>query len=75
MIDKLMQFRKQQQKRLKLNSNLNPGDVTSVNLTVLKGGSQTNTVPSELSATFDIHLAVDVDHGEFDKQVSFRLLP
>lgn len=75
MIDKLMQFRKQEKQKLEDKSILESGEVTSVNLTVLKGGSQTNTVPAEMSATFDIRLAIDVNHDEFDKQVSFRQSP
>lgn len=69
MIDKLMRFRKQESQKLKDNSKLNVGDVTTVNLTMLKGGLQSNVVPAELSATFDIRLAIDVDHDAFDKQV------
>jgi len=37
------------------------GEVTSVNMTMLDGGCQLNVVPPELSAGFDVRLAVDTD--------------
>lgn len=43
------------------------GDVTTLNLTVIEGGVQTNVVPPEMSVGFDIRLALDVDHGEFQR--------
>lgn len=45
------------------------GNVTSINLTILKGGIQTNVIPAEMSATFDIRLSVNVDLDEFKEQV------
>lgn len=64
-----MEFRKQESQKLKDNPKLMMGDVTAVNLTMLKGGLQSNVVPAELSVTFDIRLAIDVDIDAFDKQV------
>lgn len=69
MLNKFMDFRKQEMNRLKSNPQLKMGDVTAVNLTMLKGGLQTNIVPSEMRITFDIRLAIDVDHDEFEKQI------
>lgn len=43
------------------NSDLKLGDVITINLTMINGGHQLNVVPSELSVTFDIRLAIDVD--------------
>lgn len=68
-IDKMMDFRAQQVERLKNNPELTIGDVTTANLTILKGGVQSNVVPSSLSAFFDVRLAVDVDHDEFENMV------
>lgn len=43
------------------------GDVTTVNLTVISGGVQTNVVPPEMTVGFDIRLALDVDHVAFER--------
>ena len=36
---------------------------------MMKGGMQENVVPAEMSLTFDIRLAIDVDHDAFEQQV------
>lgn len=69
MINKFMEFRKKEMQKLKDNPKLTMGDVTAVNLTMITGGVQPNVVPSEMRITFDIRLAIDVDHDAFDKQV------
>lgn len=69
MINKFMEFRKNEMDKLKNNPNLKMGDVTAVNLTMIEGGTQTNVVPPEMRVTFDIRVAIDVDHDAFDRQV------
>lgn len=44
-------------------------NVTSINLTVIKGGSEGNVVPAEMSAIFDVRLAIYADHQAFEKMV------
>lgn len=44
-------------------------NVTSINLTVIKGGLEGNIVPAEMSAIYDIRLAVNADHQAFEKMV------
>lgn len=68
-LDRIMDYRAQQVELLKNNPDFSIGDVTTVNLCILKGGVQTNVVPPELSAIFDVRLAVDVDHDAFEKMV------
>ncbi|XP_049529285.1 aminoacylase-1A-like [Anopheles darlingi] len=68
-IDKLMRFREQEVKRLENNPDFTIGDVTTVNLTIMKGGVQENVVPPELTVCFDIRLAVNVNHLEFENQL------
>ncbi|PSN38838.1 Aminoacylase-1 [Blattella germanica] len=68
-IDRFMDFREQEKKKLQSNPNLTVGDVTTVNLTQLKGGVQSNVVPPELVVVFDVRLAVTVDHAEFEAMV------
>lgn len=69
MLDKMMQLRQREAQRLKDNPKLTPGDITTVNLTMLEGGLQSNVVPSEMRITFDLRLAIDVDHDAFEEQV------
>ena len=45
------------------------GNVTSINLTMLKGGVANNVIPAELSVTFDIRVQINDDVDEFEKRV------
>jgi aminoacylase len=45
------------------------GDVTTVNLTILKGGQQFNVVPPEAEAGFDIRIAPTVDLDAFRRRL------
>nr|XP_045582467.1 aminoacylase-1-like [Procambarus clarkii] len=64
-INSFLGYREEQLQKLKNNSNLKLGDVTTINLTVLKGGVQTNVVPAELYAEFDVRIcASDIDTFE-----------
>ncbi|KZC08889.1 PREDICTED: aminoacylase-1-like [Dufourea novaeangliae] len=67
-IDRFMDLRTKEKKKM-ANPKLLPGDVTSINLTQLKGGIQTNVVPTTLSAVFDIRLDPSVDHDEFEAMI------
>lgn len=69
-IDRCMDYRAEQVQILKENAELSVGDVTTVNLTILRGGVQVNVVPTTLSAHFDVRLSVNVDHDEFEKMVN-----
>lgn len=55
-----MNWREFEKTKLK-NSNLRQGDVSTINLTMINGGCQSNVVPSELSVTFDVRLAIEID--------------
>lgn len=66
-INKFLDFRAQEEKRMK-DGGLKLGDVTTVNLTILSGGVQTNVVPAELSATFDVRIPPTVDLVKFEEQ-------
>jgi aminoacylase len=69
-IERFMDFREQEKKKLDSDPSLTVGDVTTVNLTQLKGGVQANVVPPELVVVFDVRLAVTVDHAEFEDMVN-----
>ncbi|XP_013187319.1 aminoacylase-1 [Amyelois transitella] len=68
-IDKFMDLREEQKKILESDPKLTIGDVTTINLTQIYGGVQSNVVPEKLTAVFDIRLAVTVDHAEFENRV------
>ncbi|XP_069950187.1 aminoacylase-1B-like isoform X1 [Cherax quadricarinatus] len=55
-INSFLGYRDQQEQKLKDNPQLDLGDVTTVNLTYLKGGVLVNVVPAELSVAFDIRI-------------------
>lgn len=70
-LDRMMDYRDEQVKKLQNNPEFTVGDVTTVNLTIITGGVQSNVVPSKLTALFDCRLALDVDHDELENTVSF----
>ncbi|XP_017082672.1 aminoacylase-1A isoform X2 [Drosophila eugracilis] len=69
-LEKMMKFRETQVKLLANDSSLSPGDVTTLNLTQLKGGTQSNVVPPLLEAIFDIRIAVTQDADALEKRIS-----
>ncbi|XP_053612517.1 aminoacylase-1-like [Plodia interpunctella] len=68
-IDKFMDLREEQKRILENDPTLYIGDVTTINLTQIYGGVQSNVVPEKLTAVFDIRLAVTVDHTEFENRI------
>lgn len=68
-INSFMKFRDSEQQRLKDNPDLSLGDVTTCNLTMLKGGVQFNVVPAELSVGFDVRIAPTVDVVKFEAMI------
>lgn len=66
---RLYEFRKTQVEKLESDPNLEEGDVSCVNLTILNGGVQSNVIPITFSATFDMRLVPDMDLKAFEKQV------
>ncbi|KAF4524215.1 hypothetical protein B566_EDAN013335 [Ephemera danica] len=69
-IDRFMDFRRSELTKLEQDAKLTIGDVTTVNLTMVQGGIQGNVVPPELSATFDIRIATDVDLVQFKEMLA-----
>ncbi|XP_017492783.1 PREDICTED: aminoacylase-1-like [Rhagoletis zephyria] len=68
-LNKLMEFRQHEVERLESDSALSIGDVTTINLTSINGGVQSNVVPPTLEAVFDMRLALNVDHDDYEKQL------
>lgn len=67
---KFAEFRAKEVNRLDSTPEFTIGDVTTVNLTILKGGVQANVVPPEMTIIYDIRLANDVSHVDFEAMVS-----
>lgn len=68
-LNKFQEFRAGEVKKLESNAALTIGDVTTVNLTILEGGVQTNVVPNLMKLSFDVRLAIDVAHSDFEDMV------
>lgn len=71
-LNKMTEFRSREAKKLEENPNLTIGDVTTVNLTMLEGGVQSNVVPPVMSITFDVRIAIDRPQDEFEAML-YRL--
>lgn len=69
MINSFLSFRDQEERRLTENPDLQLGDVTTVNLTMLEGGVQFNVVPAQLSVGFDIRFPPTVDPADLESMV------
>ncbi|CAD5119748.1 DgyrCDS8343 [Dimorphilus gyrociliatus] len=68
-IDSFMNFRDEEEKRLKSDKNLTLGDVTTVNLTILEGGVQQNVVPAQLNAKFDVRITPHLSHDKVREMI------
>lgn len=68
LLNKLYELREIEAKKYAESKNFE--NITSINLTIMKGGIQTNVIPPVLSATFDMRLAINLDHDEFEQQVN-----
>lgn len=68
-VDKMNEYRKEEAR--KLNELKYPyGNVTSINLTIIKGGVQRNVIPAEMSAIFDMRISVNTDIDTFEQQLN-----
>lgn len=65
-LDQVFDYRATQVAKLNSNPELTIGDVTTVNLTMIEGGVQSNVVPPDFTIMTDVRLAVDVNHDEFE---------
>ncbi|ESO83653.1 hypothetical protein LOTGIDRAFT_197114 [Lottia gigantea] len=68
-VNKFLDLRAEQEKRLESDPNLRLGDVTSVNLTMVEGGVQVNVVPAEMTACFDVRIPPTVNLVEFEAKI------
>lgn len=56
-------------RKLENNPELTIGDVTTVNVTMVNGGAQSNVLPPEISVMTDFRLSIDIDHEAFEAMV------
>ena len=68
-INKLLEFRAEQKKKLESNSELTLGDVTTVNLTMMEGGVQVNVVPDKFVLNFDIRITPTTNIKQFEEML------
>jgi aminoacylase len=59
LLDRFIDYRNTQVKRLSDHPELTVGDVTTVNITMLDGGKQSNVIPPEFKVTVDMRLSLD----------------
>ena len=71
-VSKLTEFRAQQKKKMD-ELNLPEGNVTSINLTKLRGGVANNVIPAELNATFDLRVSANTNTSDLEQMVSVTL--
>lgn len=64
-----MLFRASQVKRLEQDPKLETADVTTINLTKLNGGIQSNIVPPLIEATFDMRVSISENLVALEKQI------
>lgn len=68
-VNKFMEFRTNELRKL-TEQNYPYENVTAINLTIMKGGLKTNVVPPEMSAYFDMRLALNADWNEYEQRVN-----
>lgn len=71
MIKKFMEFRDEEIKKMENDSNLELGDVTTVNMTILNGDNRPSANGTPFKAVFDIRISVTLDTEKFEKQVIY----
>jgi aminoacylase len=71
MINKLLGLREAERQRLESNPDFTLGDVTTVNLTIMEGGVQTNVVPDKFKLTFDIRITPTTNVAQFEAQLRY----
>lgn len=69
LLRKMMEFRQEEADKLKNDTNLTIGDVTTVNLTQIHGGVQSNVVPSMIVAVFDIRVSINIEQADLLKKL------
>lgn len=70
LLNKFSEYRETQVAKLKSNPNFVNANVTTVNLTMLKGGVQSNVIPPQFTVVFDVRLSIDENHENFEAMIN-----
>lgn len=73
-INKMMNYRAEQLNSLNDKPDFSRSDITTLNLTVMKGGVQSNVVPPSFEFCFDVRISINTDHIALEEQVVFEYL-
>ncbi|KAG9333845.1 hypothetical protein JZ751_009995 [Albula glossodonta] len=68
-IDSFLDFREKEKHRLNTSECLTLGDVTTVNMTMVKGGVAYNVIPAEMDVSFDMRIPPTVNLKAFEEQI------
>lgn len=69
-MDQIYDYRRSQEVLLEENPDFLLGDVTSINVTKMKGGKQRNVLPPSFELTVDIRLAITEDLVKFEEKLN-----
>uniref|UniRef100_A0A8C2L8D5 N-acyl-aliphatic-L-amino acid amidohydrolase n=1 Tax=Cyprinus carpio TaxID=7962 RepID=A0A8C2L8D5_CYPCA len=67
-INSFLEFREKEKHRLNTSECLTLGDVTTVNMTMVKGGVAYNVVPAEMDVSFDLRIP-PTDNLQFEEKI------
>uniref|UniRef100_A0A8D3ECM9 N-acyl-aliphatic-L-amino acid amidohydrolase n=1 Tax=Scophthalmus maximus TaxID=52904 RepID=A0A8D3ECM9_SCOMX len=68
-INSFLDFREKEKHRLNTSECFTLGDVTTVNMTMVKGGVAYNVIPAEMDVSFDLRIPPTVNLQEFEGQI------
>uniref|UniRef100_A0A8C2L3V6 N-acyl-aliphatic-L-amino acid amidohydrolase n=1 Tax=Cyprinus carpio TaxID=7962 RepID=A0A8C2L3V6_CYPCA len=68
-INSFLEFREKEKHRLNTSECLTLGDVTTVNMTMVKGGVAYNVVPAEMDVSFDLRIPPTDNLQEFEEKI------
>ncbi|MCJ8744176.1 hypothetical protein PDJAM_G00115420 [Pangasius djambal] len=68
-INLFLEFRERERQRLNTSECFTLGDVTTVNMTMVRGGVAYNVIPAEMDVSFDIRIPPTVNLQEFEEQI------
>lgn len=68
-INSFLEFREKEKQRLNTSECFTLGDVTTINMTMVKGGVAYNVVPAEMDVSFDLRIPPTVNLQEFEEQI------
>lgn len=68
-MNSFLDFREKEKHRLNTSECFTLGDVTTVNMTMVKGGVAYNVIPAEMDVSFDLRIPPTVNLQEFERQI------